>query len=148
MRSVVYQCLACGKEATPAVPVLPPAKWEWDQRQVPRMLCPTCGCACAPQEWRLVAFEVCDRHKGNGMSIEKLAHDLWARCPNSLECLAQRLYQADCEQTQAVMPKCLAAIHSRLTHIERQLDPPATPAPDRPRARRAGRPLTNTSPAK
>ena len=54
--SLRYDCLACRKEVYPSIPVVPPAQWDWRQRQAPRVLCPDCGCACAPYAWRLVAL--------------------------------------------------------------------------------------------
>lgn len=121
MNPVVYQCLSCSSEATSTVPVLPPHQWVWSQRQVPRMLCPQCGCACFPKDWWPVALQVCEEHQQQGMNIHALAHSMWSQCPNSLRCKSVDTYAGNCEQAQSVMPKCLVALHSRLERTERRL---------------------------
>lgn len=136
MKTALYRCLACHAEV--ASPHAPPPQWHADQSQVPRLLCPYCGCACAPEGWRLVAFEWAERHAHQGAHIEALAHARWSGCPNSLECQSEGQYAGDCERAQCVMPKCLAAIHSRLERAERRLDALASPPPGRLRARPAG----------
>ena len=144
--SLRYDCLACRKEVYPSIPVVPPAQWDWRQRQAPRVLCPDCGCACAPYAWRLVAFEVCHQHAAQGMHIDMLAHEKWAGCPNSYDCSTVNTYAGDCEQDQSMRPKCLVALHSRLLHIERQLDAQATRERGRPRKRQAPAAPTSAPP--
>ena len=145
MNPVVYQCLGCGTQATSTVPVLPPQKWQWDQRQVPRLLCPQCGCACYPQEWWNVAFDICAQHEAQGMNIHAMAHSKWSSCPNSHECKMVGTYAGNCEQAQAVMPKCLVAIHSRLEQAERRPVSLERTPPSRPRARPASAAPTSAS---
>lgn len=145
MNPVVYQCLDCRTEAISTVPVLPPQRWLWDQRQVPRLLCPNCGCACYPKDWWIAAFDPCEEGRYRGMNIHALAHQMWSQCPNSHECKAVGTYAGDCEKAQAVMPKCLAAVHSRLELAERRLVALERMPPSRPRARPAAATRTNTS---
>ena len=140
-----YRCLSCKAEVAPTIPVVPPAHWQWNRRQVPRVLCHHCGAACAPEAWRLAAFEVCSQHAAQGMHIDALAHHLWSNCPNSHSCAMEGTYAGDCEQAQSVMPKCLATVHSRLTQLERQMATLAKPAPARPRKRPATAAQTKTS---
>ena len=118
MQPVIYDCLSCHTQVTGSAPA--PTQWQWNQRQVPRLLCPQCGCACAPQAWRLAAFEVCVQHQSQGMNIDALAHALWSNCPNSLTCQSVQAYAGNCEQAQVLMPKCLAAVHARLERAERR----------------------------
>ena len=141
----MYQCLDCHTQAQGNEPE--PPVWQWNQRQVPRLLCPRCGCGCAPVGWLLVAMEACHEHAARGVSIHDLSHSMWSGCPNSLECQQLGHYAGNCEQAQAVMPKCLAAVHARLTAVERQLgwSQPALP-PSRPRPRRAGGQPTSGGP--
>lgn len=133
MNPVVYQCLSCATQATSTVPVLPPQQWQWNQRQVARLLCPQCGCACYPREWWNVAFDVTAQHEAAGMNIHAMAHSMWSKCPNSHQCNVVGTYAGDCEQAQAVMPKCLAAVHSRLELAERHLVALESRPPSRPR---------------
>ena len=112
MEKVTYRCLACHQMVP--TPHIAPAQWEWDQRQVPRMRCPACGCACAPEPWRLVALEVCAQHTHRGMQIDKLAHAMWSGCPSSYECQVQGLYATDCEEGLPARPQCLVPIHSEI----------------------------------
>lgn len=142
---LLYRCLSCKAEVIPTIPVVPPAQWMWNRRQVPRLLCHHCGCACAPEAWRLVAFEECSRHAAQGMQIDALAHHLWSNCPNSHSCDMEGTYAGDCDQAQSVMPKCLAAVHSRLTRLERQMAGLAKSPPARPRKRPAPAAPTNAS---
>ena len=148
MKPVLYECLSCHTEVAPSTPVLPPAQWVWDQRQVPRVLCEKCGCACAPRLWRLAAFEVCSQHADQGMNIDALAHHKWSGCPNSYECSTVYTYARDCEQDQSMRPKCLVALHSRLHHIERQLEEQAKREQDRRQKRRASPSQTSAGPGK
>lgn len=148
MKPVLYQCLSCHSEVYPSTPVLPPAQWIWNQRQVPRVLCNQCGCACVPYSWRLVAFEACEQHTAQGMNIDALAHTAWSGCPNSHECSTVYTYAGDCEQDQSIRPKCLVALHSRMLHIERQLEAQAKRERDRQRKRRAPASQTSENPDK
>jgi hypothetical protein len=133
----LYQCLDCHAQVPGAVPE--PPTWQWGQRQVPRLLCPHCGCGCAPVGWRNMAFEVCHAHAAQGMELEAVAHALWSGCPNSLACQQHgNHYAGNCEQAQTVMPKCLAALHSRLESLERSQARLETPSPKRPGGRQAG----------
>jgi len=141
-----YDCLACRKEVYPPIPVVPPAQWDWRQRQAPRVLCPDCGCACAPYAWRLAAFEACEQGKDQGMNIEAVAHEAWSGCRNSHECSTVYAYAGDCEQNQSMRPKCLVAVHSRLLHIERQLAAQAIRERARPRKRPAPAAPTSAPP--
>ena len=131
----IYQRLDCHATVQGTEPE--PQSWQWNQRQLPRLLCPRCGCGCAPVGWRLVAAEECLLHADQGMRIEALAHSMWSGCPNSLACQQEGTYAGDCERAQSVMPKCLKAIHSRLEYAEKRLDVLAGTAPSRPHARRA-----------
>lgn len=144
MNPVVYQCLNCKEEATSTVPVLPPHQWVWNQRQVPRLLCPQCGSACYPKEWWAVAFEVCMGLQDRGVNIHDVAHSMWSACPNSYECSVVGTYAGNCEQAQAVMPKCLASIHSRLEQAERRLVSLERMPPARRRTRQAADAPTST----
>ena len=134
---VPYQCLGCGAEATSPVPVLAPQHWAWNQRQVPRLLCAQCGCACYPLPWWDVALEVCAQHEAQGMNIHALAHEMWSQCPNSHQCKVVDSYAGNCEQAQAVMPKCLHALHVRIEQTSRRLAHLERTTPARPRARQA-----------
>lgn len=78
MKTAIYRCLGCHALATGTHAA--PDEWQWDQRQVPRLLCPACGCACVPEGWRLVAFDVAAQRAAQGMHIEALAHAQWSGC--------------------------------------------------------------------
>lgn len=127
----IYQCLDCHAQVPGVVPE--PPVWQWGKRQVPRLLCPHCGCGCVPVGWRQMAFEVCQQHAAQGMHLDAVAHQLWSGCPNSLACQQLGHYAGNCEQAQVVMPKCLTALHARLEAVERGLAQACAPTPGRSR---------------
>jgi len=119
MPDAIYRCHSCHERVTGQQPE--PTTWVHNQRQVPRLLCPKCGGACAPEGWLLVALQACSQHAHQGMHIDALEAFLWSACPNALACRTVGTYAGDCERAQSVMPKCLAAVHSRIAGTEHRL---------------------------
>lgn len=130
-KPVVYECIACKEECTVNMPA--PEKWEWNRRQGPRVLCPTCGCACVPKDWKWAAAQQC--LEDSRLSLKGLVHT-WSGCPNSQTCETYGHYAGDCEQGLPARPKCLAPLYGEIESISRRLTALESKAPAR-RARSA-----------